>query len=46
MSAKQKKIHHDKEPDLRGTLVSVSLVGLSHWITWVGAFMLFLLRGF
>lgn len=46
MSAKEKKVHHDKETDLRGTLASVSLVGLFIVITWVGAFTLFLSRGF
>ncbi|PXY53762.1 cytochrome c oxidase subunit 2A [Virgibacillus profundi] len=34
----------EKEPNLKGTLISVSLVGLFIVIAWVGAFILFVTR--
>jgi hypothetical protein len=38
------KPNEEKEPNLKGTLISVSIVGGFLVITWVGALMLFLSR--
>ncbi|MEK4485465.1 cytochrome c oxidase subunit 2A [Psychrobacillus sp. FSL H8-0484] len=35
---------HEKEPDLKGTLVSVSMVGVFILVTWFMAFYLFVDR--
>ncbi|MFC3041229.1 cytochrome c oxidase subunit 2A [Virgibacillus xinjiangensis] len=48
MKAEKKVVRHtaseEKNPSLKGTLISVSAVGLFILISWVGAFMLFLGR--
>lgn len=41
---KKKKPDVNKEPNLKGTLISVSFVGVFILVTWIGAFMLFLSR--
>ena len=41
---KQNQPNPENEPNLKGTLVSVSLVGLFLLVTWVGALMVFLSR--
>jgi len=46
VAEKQKKLdsNQDKEPNLKGTLISVSFVGIFILVTWIGAFLLFLSR--
>ncbi len=46
VSEKKKQIdaNQEKEPNLKGTLVSVSILGVILLVTWFGAFMLFLSR--
>ncbi|MCM3738905.1 cytochrome c oxidase subunit 2A [Oceanobacillus luteolus] len=34
----------ESEPNLKGTLISVSILGAILLVTWIGALMLFLLR--
>ncbi|WP_405101901.1 cytochrome c oxidase subunit 2A [Oceanobacillus sp. FSL H7-0719] len=41
---KQLNTHQEKEPNLKGTLISVSILGIFLLVTWIGAFMLFLSR--
>lgn len=41
---KQVDTNQEKEPNLKGTLISVSFVGIFILVTWIGAFMLFLSR--
>ncbi|WP_085992067.1 cytochrome c oxidase subunit 2A [Oceanobacillus senegalensis] len=36
--------HSEKEPNLKGTLTSVTFVGLFIVVSWVAVFMLFLSR--
>ena len=46
VAEKKKELNpkQEKEPNLKGTLISVSFVGIFILVTWVGAFMLFLSR--
>ena len=46
VSEKKKQVHaeEDNEPNLKGTLISVSILGAILLVTWIGAFMLFLSR--
>lgn len=46
VSEKKKQLdsEQEKEPNLKGTLISVSFVGVFILVTWIGAFMLFLSR--
>lgn len=46
VSEKKKQINanQENEPNLKGTLVSVSILGGILLVTWIGAFMLFLSR--
>lgn len=43
-SEKQNQTNPEKEPNLKGTLVSVSILGIFLLVTWVGALMVFLAR--
>ncbi|MHA6251143.1 cytochrome c oxidase subunit 2A [Oceanobacillus sp. CAU 1775] len=46
VSEKKKEVQpdHDNEPSLKGTLISVSILGVILVVSWIGAFMLFLSR--
>ena len=46
VSEKKKQINPDQkqEPNLKGTLISVSILGIILLVSWFGAFMLFLSR--
>lgn len=46
VSEKKKQLdsEQEKETNLKGTLISVSFVGVFILVTWIGAFMLFLSR--
>ncbi|MCF3941548.1 cytochrome c oxidase subunit 2A [Oceanobacillus alkalisoli] len=41
---KQLESSPENEPNLKGTLISVSVVGIFILVTWFGVFMLFLSR--
>ena len=46
VSENKKKLDskQEQEPNLKGTIISVSIVGIFLVVTWFGAFMLFLSR--
>jgi hypothetical protein len=41
---KEQVTHDEKEPDLRGTFISVLLVGLFIIVSWVLVYALFIIR--
>lgn len=46
MASEKKRLESnpENEPNLKGTLISVSILGLIILVSWIGAFMLFLSR--